>query len=82
MGVRLDADGDPDQHLGPDAALLGQVGQPGDLLEGVDDDAADTGVQGLGQLGDGLVVAVHDDPLGREAGGQGDGQLTASAHVE
>jgi hypothetical protein len=38
---------------------------------------ADAGVDGQLQLDEGLVVAVQRDPLGREAGGQGEGQLVA-----
>ena len=34
------------------------------------------------QLGDGLVVAVEGDPLGRESGAQRDGQFAAGADVQ
>ncbi len=82
VGVGLDAHGDPDQDLGPHAVLVGQVAEAGDLLEGVDDDVADPGRDGLLELGDRLVVAVHGDPVGREADTQRDGQLTGAAHVD
>jgi hypothetical protein len=82
VGVRLHADGDPQQHPGPHAARTGQRGQPVDLVERVHDDPADPGVQRPGQLAGRLVVAVEPDPLGREAGRQRHRQLAAGAHVE
>ncbi len=44
MGVGLDAGGDPNQHPGTVRSARGrieQAAQPGDLVEGVDDDATD-----------------------------------------
>ncbi len=82
VGVRLHADGDPDQHLRAYPALAGQLGEPVDLGERVDDDPAHPGVDRPGQLGDRLVVAVEADPLRRHPGRQRDGQLTAGADVE
>ena len=58
------------------------LSQPLDLVEGVDDDRPDPCGDGLAQLGDRLVVAVHADPLGREPGGKRDGELAAGAHVQ
>ena len=58
------------------------VGQPLDLVERVDDDPADAGLDRAAQLGDGLVVAVEADPGRVEAGAQRDGQLAAGADVE
>ena len=49
----------------------GQRGQPVDLVEGVEHDVTDPGVDGQLQLDQRLVVAVQGDPLGREPGGQG-----------
>ena len=63
-------------------AGAGDRGQPLDLVERVDDDPTDAGVDRPGQLVDGLVVAVQPDPLGRHVGGQRGRQLTAGAHVE
>ncbi len=78
MRVRLDPGGDPEEDLERQAEL----DQPVDLVEGVDDEPRDA-VLGRGdQFRAGLVVAVEDHPLGREAGSPGDGQLTAGADVE
>ena len=46
------------------------------------DDVPDPGVDGQLQLDERLVVAVQRDPLGREAGGQRQGQLVAAADVQ
>ena len=65
VGVRLDADRDPDHHRDRvrRRAVLGQPGQPGDLVEGVDDDGADPGLHRGRQLGRRLVRPVQRDPL-------------------
>ena len=42
----------------------------------------DTGIEGSGQLGDRLVVAVQGDSARLEPGVQGDGELAAGADVE
>ena len=60
---------------------IGQVGQPGDLLERVDHDAAHPRVQRAGQLARQLVAAVQGDHLGRDPRRQRDLQLAAGAHV-
>ena len=60
----------------------GERGDPLDLVEGVHDDPADSGVERALELGRGLVVAVVADPGRVEARAQGDGQLTGAAHVE
>ena len=57
-------------------------GESGDLLDGVDDDASDTGVERPAQLADGLVVPVHANAGGGEIRAQRDGQLAARAYVE
>lgn len=78
----LDAHGDPDLHplAGPEA--LGGVRDLDDLLEGVEDDTADTGRDGALDLLEGLVVAVEGDALGGHSGGERGGEFTAGAHVE
>ena len=82
VGVRLDADGAADQHALGRAALDAQAAEPVDLGDRVDDDPADAGVEGGGQLGDRLVVAVQQQPVAREAGPHRDRELAAGAHVE
>ena len=56
----------------------GDVVQALDLEHRVEHHVPDAGLDGGGQLGDGFVVAVQRDPLGREAGMQRDGQLAAA----
>ena len=59
MGRRLDPGGHPDQHpLGAVEQPIGQL----DLVERVEDQVADPGVEGVAELGLGLVVAVQVDP--------------------
>ena len=82
VGVGLDPGGDPHQDLRRALGRRGQALQAVDLVEGVDDDAADTDVQGPLQLGVGLVVAVQHQPLGGHAGDEGDVELAAGGHVE
>src|SRR6202008_1932531 len=48
--VRLHPGGDPDQDLGLVRRFFGQVGQAGDLLEGVRHDVAHAGRDRAGQL--------------------------------
>ena len=82
VGVRLDArrhaDVDPLAH----AVALGDRCQALDLDGAVDDETADAGADPALELGDALVVAVEQQPLGGEACLQRDGQLAAGAHVE
>ena len=47
--VRLDADLDADHHRRADAAIGGELGEPADLVEGVDDDPADARVERAGR---------------------------------
>ncbi len=82
VGVRLDADRDADEDVGDGAVLPRGEGEPGDLLEGVDDVAADSGGERLLELGGALVAAVEGDPLGREACAHGGEQLAPGADVE
>ena len=53
-----------------------------DLLERVDHEVADAGVEAELDLGGRLVVAVEVDAPRREAGGAGGGQLAAGGDVE
>ena len=80
--VRLDAGGHPHHHLDGAAEVLGDLGEPLDLGEAVEDDPAHARVHGTAQLGVRLVVAVVADPARVEAGAQGDGELARGAHVE
>ena len=68
VGVGLD----PRRHPQQDAlaATGGEPLEAVDLVEGVDDQVADAGVERLQQLRLGLVVAVHVDALRVEAGAQ------------
>ena len=83
VGVRLDADGDPHHHpRAPDSGVRRERASRRDLVERVDDDPADAGVDGPVELGDATCCCRAADPLGRQAGGQRDGELAAGAHVE
>ncbi len=74
--VRLDTDGDADQDVLHDAAAGRDLVEALDLDHRVEHDVPDPGRDGGVEFGDGLVVAVHRDPLGGEAGMQCDGQFT------
>ena len=79
MGGGLDPGRDPDQHL------LGAVEQPLgqlDLVEGVEDQVADAGLERVAELGLGLVVAVHVDALRVEARAQRHVELAAGGDVD
>ena len=79
VGRGLDPRRDPDQHV------LGRVEQPLaalDLVEGVEDQVADAGAGGEEDLLVGLVVAVHVDAVGVEAGPQRHVQLAAGGDVD
>ena len=65
-----------------DAQLAGDFRDAAQLDAAVDDDAAHAGLDGLAQLLRRLVVAVHEDALGREARGQRARQLAATRNVE
>lgn len=82
VGVRLDADGHPDLYALPLAEPLRDVRDPDDLLERVEHDPPDSGLDGALDLGDGLVVAVEGDAFGGHPGVERDGQLTTGADVE
>ena len=85
MRVRLDAGRDPHQDLGPLASGrdgLQQGAEAGDLVERVDDDAADALLQRRRQLVGRLVVAVEDEPLRRDAGRERHMELATGRHVE
>ena len=70
MGVAGDARGDPDQHLLAAPALAGDPLEPVELVERVEHDVADAGVERLAQLGVGLGVAVQVDARRVEAAAQ------------
>ena len=52
------------------------------LVERVDDDPADTGLDRHAELPHGLVVAVEDEPFGGHPGMQGDMEFAARRHIE
>jgi len=79
VGVRLDAGRDAHQHALRRAG--GDLLEPVDLVERVDHDVADAGGHRLGELGRALVVPVHVDPLGREAGGKREVELATRRDV-
>src|SRR5215472_15019801 len=62
-------------------AFLGNVREPGDLLERVDDDVTDAHGDGPFQLWQQLVAAVQGDHGGVDPGGQRDLEFAAGAHV-
>jgi hypothetical protein len=78
VGGRLDPGGDPDQHvLGTVEQPIGQL----DLVEGVDDQVADAGLERIAELCLGLVVAVQMDAGWVEAGGQRHMELSARGDI-
>ena len=83
VGVRLDADGHPDHDRRDDAELGGHRGDPVDLVEGVDHDAADP----VGRAPRGsrrwscCCRASRSAPAGNLRAPR-DGQLAAGADVE
>ena len=79
VGVGPDPGRDPDQD--PLAAAGAEPFEPLDLVERVDDHVADAGLERLLQLGLGLVVAVHVDPLRLEPAAQRQVQLAAGGDV-
>ncbi len=79
VGRRGDPRGQPDQHV---AVAVGEPVGAGDLVERVDDDAADPGLERHPQLGRGLVVAVHVDPRRIEAGPERHVELAAGCDVD
>ena len=82
MGVRLDADRDPDQHVLHGSDLLRHRVQPGDLQQGVHHHRTHPGRDTGPELGEGLVVAVQSDPIRGEPSVQGHGQLAPGADVQ
>ncbi len=82
MGVGLDAGGDAHQHVRLGQAAGDERLDAVELVERVDDDAPHSGLQRGCELGFRLVVAVEDDPGGREADALRDVQLAAGGDVE
>ena len=78
VGVRLDSGRDPHEELGGYPGLAEAI----DLFERVHHDTSDADLCRLLQLGERLVVAVEDDPLGWKAGGQTCRQLSPAADIE
>ena len=72
-----DAGSDPQEHALPRRHPL----EPLELVERVDDDVADAGVERLAQLVLALVVAVQVDALGRASAPQCQVQLAAGGDV-
>jgi hypothetical protein len=60
----------PEQHRGRAGRGRHDRFEAIELVGAVDDDPADTDVDGAGELGLGLVVAVQHETVGRDAGGQ------------
>src|SRR6185437_6455438 len=79
VGDRGDAGDDPDQYF---LWLGGQLLEAVDVVEVVDHDGAHAGVQGHGQLGGGLGVAVQVDLVRRGSGGQCHDELAGPGHVD
>ena len=82
MRVRFDTGSDAHEHRRPRRTFGCQALEPVELVERVGHDPADAGVERGCELGGRLVVAVEDDPLGREAGVQRDVELPAGGDVE
>ena len=83
--MRLDSGRHPDEDLGPDRCggrRVQQASEAGDLVEGVDDDAADALVQRHSQFVRRLVVAVQHEAAGGHAGRERDVELTAGGDIE
>ena len=79
--VRVDAGRDAQHDRLPDPARRRDALQPVEFVLVVDDDPPDARVDGRGQLGGALVVAVERHPVGREAPGPRDVQLAAGDDV-
>ena len=82
MGLGLDAGGDAEEDLGGGEAVGDEGVEPVELVEAVDDDPADAGLDRFPQLGRRLVVAMEGDPVGGDAGREADVELAAAGHVE
>src|ERR1700761_3483644 len=79
VGRGLDPRGDPDQHL---HRLVEEALAALDLVEGVEDQVADSGPRRHQDLLVGLVVAVHVDPGRVEPRGERDVELAAGGDVD
>ncbi len=82
VGVGLHSRSDPDEHSLTHAGLRGHRRQAGDLHERVDDDPPDAVGDRPPQLGDGLVVAVEEQPFGWKTHRLRNAELTARADIQ
>ena len=82
VGVRLNAGGDADENGLHDAGPTGRIGNPNDLLEGVDDDVPHAGSDGGLDLGHRLVVAMEGEVGARHTGAQSYGEFAAGGHID
>ena len=82
VGVRLDAGRDAQQHLRHPSVGDVHPLQAIEFIEAVNDDATDAGVAGHAQLVITLVVAMQDEPVGRDIGGQRHMQLSTTRYVD
>ena len=82
VGVGLDAESDPDQHLGASTCPLRQKAEASDLFVRVNHDVANSCFERERQLELGLVVPVHQQVAARDTCSQRAGKLTRSAHID
>ena len=82
MGVRLDTNGHAHHDRLHDPCSRCGVGNPDDLLERVDDDAADSRLNGAFDIGHRLVVAMHDDAITWDPSSHCDLELTGRCDVK
>ena len=82
VGFGLDTGREAQQDLRRHAGLGEQHVEAVELVETVDDDATDAGLDRHTQLGERLVVAVEHEPLGRNAGVERNMKFAAGGDVE
>ena len=82
MGLGLDAGADADLDVRGRCSLGGDAGEKLHLRETVDDDAVDAGIEGHGEVPDGLAVAVQVNALRWEARCKSRVELTTGGHVK
>ncbi|MNK95786.1 hypothetical protein D3C87_1160410 [compost metagenome] len=81
VGMRLDAGGDPEKHVGADADFLGQHGEQVQFVEVVDDETAHAFLEGVAKLFGALVVPLEVDVFGRNAGFEDREEFAAGDHL-